>query len=150
MKRFRTAAVGLIVAIFATSTAALAAQPAAASAYDSAKETTLNGTVQKVLTQHVAGSPAGLHVLVSASQGTVDAHFGPFVSKDARAALHAGAAVQIVGSTIQVKGKQYFLARQLTTGGRTVVIRTNTGFLVHPIPDHVVSKRQSAAIGGAQ
>ena len=99
--------------------------------YDAAHETTLNGTIQQIVTKHVAGSPAGMHLMVAGPQGLVDAHVGPYLSKTTQAALRKGVPVQIVGATEQAHGKEYFLARQLTfSGGRTVTIRTANGFLV--------------------
>jgi hypothetical protein len=45
--------------------------------YDRQHEITLSGTIFRLVTQHEPGSPIGLHILVNASQGLVDAHLGP-------------------------------------------------------------------------
>lgn len=100
--------------------------------YDAAHETTLTGIIDEVVTTHVAGSPAGMHLLVSGPQGVVDVHLGPFLSKEINEALQPGTPVQIVGSTMQLREKQYFLARELTVSGRTVIIRSARGFLAYP------------------
>lgn len=98
--------------------------------YDKAHEITLKGTVQEVVTKRVPGSPFGMHLLVTGPEGEVDAHVGPYLSKDTQEALHAGLPVQIVGAMEDVHGKHYLLARQLIFGGRTVTVRSENGFLM--------------------
>lgn len=100
--------------------------------YDAAHEVTIHGTVQAVITKHVPGSPAGMHLLVSGTQGTVDAHVGPFLSRSLQQALHMGLPLQVIGVMGTVRGKQYLLARQLIFGGQTVTVRNNNGFLLRP------------------
>ena len=101
--------------------------------YDRAHEITLSGTIQEVVTTRVAGSPAGIHLLVAGLQGVVDAHVGPFLSKDTKESLQAGMPVRIVGAMSSVEGKSYLLARELTVGGSTVTVRTERGILL-PVP----------------
>jgi hypothetical protein len=110
-------------------------------AYDAAHETTLIGTVQEVVTKHVAGSPAGMHLLVAGPEGVVDVHVGPFLTQETKDALHTGTPVQIVGSMMQLHDKGFFLARELSIGGRTITIRSARGFLVYPHADGVVRTR---------
>jgi len=98
--------------------------------YNAAHETTVNGTIQEVVTKRVLGSPAGMHLLVAGPEGVVDAHVGSFLTKDTREALHTGLPIQIVGATEKLHGRQYLLARQLIFGGRTVTVRSRTGFLL--------------------
>jgi hypothetical protein len=137
---------GLVCAVLAIP---LGAQPAPEShagrgfgpAYDAAHETTLIGTVQEVVTKHVAGSPAGMHLLVTGPEGVMDVHVGPFLTNETREALHTGTPVQIVGANMLLHGKRYFLARELGVGGRTITIRSAHGFLVHPHADRVVKTR---------
>jgi hypothetical protein len=117
--------------------------------YDKAHEITLNGTIQEVVTQRIAGSPAGLHLLISGSQGMVDAHLGAFLSQDTRDALHSGEWVQIVGAMTKINGKDYLLARQLILGDRTVAIRTQRGFLLHSVALRA-SPAQTETNGGAR
>jgi hypothetical protein len=122
------------------------AQHPVLAAYDLAHELTVNGTVQKVVTAHVAGSPVGLHLLLAAPQGTVDAHLGPYLSKDVRDGLHAGQLVQIVGAMTTLKGKNVLLARQLIFGGRMVTVRSKHGFLLRgAIQSHASSKTKRAS-----
>jgi hypothetical protein len=106
------------------------AQHPSSIAYDKAHEITVNGTVQEVVTKRTAGSPVGMHLMVAGSDGMVDAHVGPYLSKDVQEALHMGLPVQIVGAMEQAHGKQYLLAREVIFGGRTVTVRNENGALV--------------------
>jgi hypothetical protein len=110
-------------------------------AYDKAHEITVDGTVQEVVTKHVAGSPVGMHLMVAGSEGVVDAHVGPYLTKDMQAALHAGLPVKIVGAMEEAHGKHYLLARQLSFGGRTVKVRNENGFLAHVQGHHVAHSK---------
>jgi hypothetical protein len=126
---------GLLLAILAVPLGAqLAPETRATRAvgpvYDAAHEITLNGTIQEVVTKRVAGSPVGMHLLVAGPEGVVDAHVGPYLTKDTQEALHAGLPVQIVGAVEQLQGKSILLARQLIFGGRTVTVRSENGFLM--------------------
>lgn len=126
-----------------------------AAPYNVAHEITFEGTVQQVVTKHVLGSPAGMHLVVTGSAGTVDAHLGMLLSKSTREALHTGLPVQIVGAMQTINGKPYLLARQLMYGGKTVTVRSKTGFLVGPMLSNrkMSPKAQKAAIairGGVQ
>jgi hypothetical protein len=115
--------------------------------YDAARETTLTGTIQEIVSKHEAGSPAGMHLLVAGPQGKVDTHVGPYLSKETIASLQTGAPVQIIGATLSLHGKTYFLARQLTVGGRTVTVRSERGFLVHEHSPRVARSRTEGKSG---
>jgi hypothetical protein len=127
--------IGLLFAISSIPLGALAAPASRAGrgfspTYDLARETTLTGTIQEVVTSPAPGSPAGMHLLV-AGPGVVDTHVGPFLSKETKDALQTGAPVQIIGATLSLHGKDYLLARQLTVGARTVTVRNKRGLLVY-------------------
>jgi hypothetical protein len=145
---------GLMFAILAVP---LVAQPATevhpghgiGPVYDVSHEVTLNGIIQQVVTKHTAGAPAGMHLLVTSPEGTVDAHVGPFLNKQAKEALQAGTAVRVVGAKTTIRGKSYLLARQLTVGGHTIVVRSKHGALVHETANHRVHSTDEVK-GGAQ
>jgi hypothetical protein len=118
-------------------------------AYDVTHETTLSGTIEDVVTKPPAGGVGGLHLMVAGPQGVVDAHLGSFLSKETKDSLHAGMPVQIIGAPIQLHEKEYFLARELNVDGKTVVIRSERGFLVLPRGGNIV-KRTKAAKGEQQ
>jgi len=139
----------LICLLFAISSIPLVAQGMPKSSarslglsYDAARETTLSGIIQEVVTQGEAGGPAGMHLLVAGPQGVVDTHVGPFLSKETTTALQTGASVQVIGAPLSLHGKNYFLARQLTVGGRTVTVRSERGFLVHQGAHRPASSRR--------
>jgi len=155
---------GLLVSLmFAIMSIPLGAQPVPESrvrksfgpVYDAAHEIILNGDIQQVITNHVAGSPAGTHILVASPNGLVDAHLGPFLSKEVQEALHTGAPVQIVGAMTSMHGKSYLLARELNIGGSIITVRSKHGALVHEHSnrEHVArskTKPQIEATGGAR
>jgi hypothetical protein len=151
---------GLLVGLLAILTLPLCAQPAATSAhqfvaYDKTHEITVNGTVQEVVTKPGKGSPTGLHVIVTSSQGTFDTHLGPYVTKQNREALKTGLPIQIVGAIEKVRSKQYLLARQVIFSGRTITVRGTNGFLAveNPHSKHgglVAKTTQPEANGGAR
>lgn len=136
-KPIRTIAGLLIGLLFAISAIPLGAQPVPETrgrgfgvTYDAAHEITFNGSIQTVVTKHVLGSPAGIHLLVAGPQGVVDAHVGPFLPKATRDALHAGMPVRIVGAMASERGRTYLLARVLTVSNQTVRVRSEHGALV--------------------
>jgi len=149
---------GLVLAILPV---AVIAQPATDAShvtilgYDKAHEITLNGTVEAVITEPATGSPVGLHILVASPQGKVDAHLGPYMTKETREALQAGMPVQIVGAMETLHGKEYLLARQVIFGGRLVTVRSMNGFLMQtpsPRAGHRGAAKTSAfgSNGGAR
>jgi hypothetical protein len=145
--------VGLLIGLLTILTLPLTAQPASEThasvrgfgpVYDAAHEVTLSGTIQKVVTKHTVGSPVGLYLLVEGSRGLVDAHVGPFLSKETKDALHTGTPVQIVGANVSLHGKTYLFARELNVGGSTITVRSKRGALAH---EH--SNREHVARGKA-
>ncbi|HEY1677055.1 MAG TPA: hypothetical protein VGG04_05065, partial [Candidatus Sulfotelmatobacter sp.] len=84
-KKLRLALAGIVSAVLVAAIPAGAQSAAASPArgpipiYDAAHETTINGTVQQVVTKRTPGSPAGMHLIVTGATGTVDAHVGPFL-----------------------------------------------------------------------
>jgi hypothetical protein len=101
-------------------------------AYSMARETSVSGSIEEVVSGHSAGSPAGLHVLVSTAQGITDASVGSYLSADVRESLSKGQAVQVVGMNRSIDGKDYLVARTLTVAGHAIAIRNEHGFLIHP------------------
>lgn len=143
--------------LFAIATIPLNAQPAHSGAqhplalgYDKAHEITLTGTIEAVNEKPAAGSPVGLHLMVAGSQGKVDAHLGPYMTKETLEALHTGTPVQIVGATEKLHGKAYLLARQVIFGGRLVQVRSENGFLVreHTAQSHRGKHSSGFAVKG--
>jgi hypothetical protein len=151
---------GLLLAITAVP---LGAQPASethsgqglGSAYDAAHEITVNGTIQTIVTKHIKGSAAGMHLMVMGPEGVVDAHVGPFLTKANKEALQEGSPVRIVGAMTSLHGKSYLMARELTVGNRTITVRSAHGLLAPmPAARHARSRSENTstveANGGAR
>jgi hypothetical protein len=149
--------------LFAICTLQPSAQTAAASSavrpssfgYDKAHEITINGVVQEAVVKREAGSPFGLHLLLTGSKGVVDAHLGQFMTKETQESLQAGTPVQIVGAMETIHGKNYLLARQVIFSGRQITVRSENGFLLRPISANsraalADSKLRTVLTGGAQ
>ena len=124
---------GLLCAIVAVPLGASAAethQKSPVVMYDKAHEITFTGTIEQTMTKAPAGSPMGLHLMVTNSDGSVDAHLGPYMSKATLEALHVGTPVEIVGAVEIAHGKSILLAREVSVGGRTIKVRNENGALV--------------------
>ncbi len=120
-------------------------------AYDQTKEVSLVGTVERLVAHPVSGGPGGLHLLISTSGKIVDAHLGPFLSKQNQEALAAGQPVQIVGVSTSIQGRDVLLVRQLIFAGRLVTVRNERGALVREHPARRITRDSKPAVnGGAQ
>jgi hypothetical protein len=117
--------------------------------YDPTKEVTLIGAVKQIVPRSSTGL-MGLHVLVSVQGETVDAHIGPYLSKQIQETLHVGDLIQLVGVHESVHGQGFLLARQLIYSGRQVTVRSERGFLIRTASQRAVSDSRRNASGGAQ
>jgi len=141
--------------LFVAAAQAAAPRPASVAkgfgfAYDPAKEITVVGTVAQVVTQPAHGSPMGMHLLISSSGKEVDAHVGPFLSKENREALKPGQLVQITGVNENVHGKNILLARELIFSGRQVTVRNERGALVRNVANRRRPSGKPVHFGGNQ
>ncbi|HZC24197.1 MAG TPA: hypothetical protein VE866_12715 [Candidatus Binatia bacterium] len=145
--------IGLFIAITAVSLNAQPldseAQPSRAFGYDKAHEITLTGTIAAINEKPARGNPVGLHLVLSAPQGRVDAHLGPYMTKETIEALHTEIPVQVVGATEKLHGKEFLLARQVIFGGRLVQVRNENGFLVreHSAKSHHRNQKSGSKEG---
>jgi hypothetical protein len=106
---------------------------AVAPLYDAAKEVTMEGTIQALVTKPTPGSMLGEHLMVSTTKGTIDAHIGGFVTRGTHAYSPAiGQSVKLVGVKATINHKEIFLTRTIETGDRTIQVRTEKGFLIVP------------------
>ncbi len=154
LTNLRNAAVLFIALSFALAlpAGAQSANRKGLAAFDAAKETTLQGTIKEVVAHPPAGSPLGMHLTVATTTGTQDVHLGSYLSKNVTEnLLHANAQVIVVGSSLNLAGKNVFLARQLVVGGETVSVRNEQGFLSKPRPEGLTHHSARPAVaGGAQ
>lgn len=119
--------------------------------YDSTKEVTLVGTVERFLKHPDTDGSAGAHLIISVSGKTIDAHLGPYLSVETQEALNSAQTVQVIGVNESVNGKDFLLARQLIFNGRQVAIRNERGFLVREhVPHRTTHDSKPAVTGAAQ
>ena len=117
----------------------------------SSGEITVLGAIREVVSDHVAGSPAGLHILVDGPLGSFDASLGIYFPNEVRQALSNGVPVQITGVVRSTNGKDYLFARQLSVAGQQITIRNSKGFLLrNPTAAGSGSKVRSEPNGGIQ
>lgn len=120
------------------------------SRYDVSKETTMEGTIQEVVKKPVRGTMFGAHLTVSTPKGAIDAHIGDFVLRGQHAySPAAGQSVKLTGVMTTINQKSVFLTRTIETGGRTIQVRSQRGFLIVPGRKGKILQT-AAAKGGAQ
>jgi hypothetical protein len=119
-------------------------------AYDASHEISIEGTVQEVVAHRIPGSPVGLHVIVNAPQGPLDVHLGPYMSKAIAESLQFGTSIGIVGSMMQVNGRDYLLARQINLNGQTVTLRAESGVLLRKVNRDWQTSTGSPVNGGVR
>jgi DNA/RNA endonuclease YhcR with UshA esterase domain len=117
--------------------------------YDAAKEVTLEGTVESLVTKPAPGKVLGGHLMVSTAKGTVDGQIGAFVLRGSHAfTATPGEKVKITGVMTTFHGQQAFLVRTIEIPDRTVVVRDAHGFFVFPEGHRPVL--QTSSLGGAR
>jgi hypothetical protein len=103
------------------------------SRYNASKEVMIQGTIQSVVRAPAKGTVLGTHLMLATSKGPVDAHVGDFITRGPNAVkFSSGQAVKVVGVSTTINKHQIFLVRTVEVGGRTVQVRTSTGFLIVP------------------
>ena len=135
--------------------AQIAASPSTIASFphwNKSQEVTISGVLGEKSVAHSAGVPAGLHYQVQSAQGPVDASFGPFVSQDVASSLSSGESVELVGLMENIHGTSTLLVRQLTIGGRQVMVRNSQGLPVrtHATPLSSPSSSQALVNGGTR
>jgi hypothetical protein len=146
--------VGIVLGISAGATRAVAQSTYPATdgwkpAGPASGEITALATIRQVVSAHVAGSPAGIHILIDGPLGSFDASLGSFLPSEVLQALSNDTPVQIVGAVRSVNGKNYLMARQLTVGDHVIVIRNSNGFPAHN-SSTTGNKAQRQVNGGIQ
>jgi len=104
-----------------------------ASKYDVNKEVTLSGTIESLVQKPTPGMIVGGHLMVSTSQGTVDAHIGSYLIAGKYAIpFESGQPVKLVGIMTTFNHQNVLLVRTIQTENRTITVRNDHGFLVYP------------------
>jgi hypothetical protein len=103
-----------------------------ASKYDMSKEVTLQGTVQSLVKEPSSGAIPGAHLMVATGRGTVDAHIGNLVFRGNAMTFTAGQPVKLTGIMTTFNHQNVFLVRTMQVEGKTITVRSHSGFLVSP------------------
>jgi hypothetical protein len=101
-------------------------------AYDVARESVISG---KILEYSAASNtvPAGAHISLQTSSGTVDVHAGnPKLVTASHLSLQAGDSVNITGENVTVGDKSVFVARIIQKGNQSVAVRSANGTPLRP------------------
>lgn len=95
--------------------------------YDPSTEATITGTIEEINTTG-AMCRSGSHVIVKTDKGNLEVALGPnkFLA-DQNLNLKKGDQVQIVGAKATTGRGEIFIAREITSAGKTVTLRDAQG-----------------------
>jgi hypothetical protein len=117
----------LVLGFVARSVVAQQTSPAYSSAYDSAREVTLVGTVASYQSS-VDKPPLGAHLTLNTSAGLVDVHLGDARFLNANHfQIQTGDSVRIIGENVAYGGGTQFLARAIQKGTQVLTLRSARG-----------------------
>ena len=96
--------------------------------YDPATETTLQGTVSKVLTEEATTRGNGIRLTLHSEGKTWDVLLGPkaYVARQGMS-FSVGDFIQAVGSKVQSSGSAVLIAREITREGKVLTLRDRRG-----------------------
>lgn len=95
--------------------------------YDPSSETTISGTIEEIQTLD-SMCQSGTHLTIKTKKGNTEVALGPtkFLA-DQNLELKKGDQVQILGAKANTRREEMFVARQITSGGKTVTLRDDKG-----------------------
>jgi len=69
-----------------------------------------------------------VHLLLRSEAGVVEIHLGPaaFIAEK-NFEFAAGDAISVIGSKVQMAGRDVIIAREITKGGQALVLRNTSG-----------------------
>jgi hypothetical protein len=96
--------------------------------YDPSADTTVKGTIGNVQQQAGKNAGQGTHLLLKTDSGTLPVHVGPsaYIAKK-QFSFSKGDEIKVLGSKVSVGGKGTLLAREITKGSKTLVLRDAQG-----------------------
>jgi hypothetical protein len=96
--------------------------------YNKATETTVKGPIAEVKLVDTPSGVQGTHLLMKQGQQTIEVFAGPvpFFS-DQKVTFLQGTPIEVIGSKMQIQGINAMLARQIKMGGKTIVVRDESG-----------------------
>ena len=96
--------------------------------YDKATETTVKGTIDEVKIVDTPSGTQGTHLVMKQGGQTIEVFAGPKPFFDRQnVTFTKGAAVEVIGSKMQLQGANALIARQIKVGGKTVNPRDESG-----------------------
>ena len=122
----------LLLALMATVALAQSGGKGQGPMYDPSTEATITGTIEEIQTLD-SMCQSGTHLTLKTDKGNSEVALGPtkFLT-DQKLELKKGDQVQIVGAKANTKRGEMFVARQVTTGGKTVTLRDDKGVPAWP------------------
>lgn len=119
---------GLAIVVAASTAAAQRGSGMGTPRYDTATEATISGTVTEVQTHQGRMNRTGVHLVVQTTTGTTDVHVAPTTwLQQQHIEFAKGDTVTVVGSFVTIDGTKALLAREITRGTTTIVLRDQSG-----------------------
>lgn len=135
-------------------TAAAAGSSAAFQRWNSANETSFNGTIHEVVTGHNSDMLCGVNLQLEGAASFQYANLGTQLSSSIKSELAAGQAVALKGVVASINGQNVLVVRTLTINQQTTQIRNVKGSLLSRVEDSAYQgnrpRSKSAVNGGAQ
>lgn len=118
--------------------------------YDISEEATVSGSVTGVLTKAAKGMMNGSHVILATPSGSIDVSLGAYglIGKGALA-VRLGEQIAVTGIVKTVNAKPVLMARSISAGDKTYLIRTEHGVAMSPLARERVGSA-SVVDGGAR
>jgi hypothetical protein len=123
----KTFARGFVLILWVGSAVVMEAQSRSFT-YDPAAETTVTGTIRHVVTFRAPDGVVGVHFDLQGPTGLINVHVAPamFIGMNNFSFL-ADEQVEIAGVSVFQDGNKSFIARSITTEGRTLTLRAPDG-----------------------
>lgn len=95
--------------------------------YDASTEATITGTIEEIQTLD-SMCQSGTHITIKTDKGNTEVALGPskFLA-DQKLELKKGDQVEVVGAKANTRRGEMFVARQISSGGKTVTLRDDKG-----------------------
>jgi len=104
-----------------------------AALYDPAKEITVKGVVEEVQEFDCPVSEGELagHVMLKTSDGVLQVHLAPTrILQGQKLSFAPGEPLEVVGARIRLAGKNGIIAREITRGNESIILRDPKGNLL--------------------
>jgi hypothetical protein len=124
--------------------------PATLASWGASTEIVVSGTVDSVVTDHVAGRPGGVNVRVNSTRGSMEANFGPHPSSTLTKLLTPGQTVTLTGA-VRADNSNALLVRTANIGGQSYAVRNMKGLPAKPAASGLQATRgHQGSFGGGR